>query len=241
MIMLAQLQTLAALTRVDVELEELQEELGDLPGDVKRLEKDARIKQQAFDATQKQIDDLVHARANMRIRTQEIHDKEKKLSEQQFQVRNNKEFDAITREVETIKEETKDLERELAASALTEENLRRILAPQEEELEAAKIKLSEKEQELVQLSGEHNEELTLLLAKRAEYKAKLPANVLVQYERIREYHTNVAVSVRRGSCSGCFNAIPPQKLVEIRNFKQLFTCENCGRMFYPEDMEIPTA
>jgi predicted nucleic acid-binding Zn-ribbon protein len=91
----------------------------------------------------------------------------------------------------------------------------------------------------MRLSGNHNDELTELLNKRTALVAKLPANVLLQYDRIREFHTNAAVSVRRNSCSGCFNAIPPQKLVEIRAYKQMFTCESCGRILYPEDMEVP--
>jgi len=233
-----QLQTLATLTRIDVELEELQEELGDLPGEVKRLEREVRLKQQAFDATQKQLDDVYDARAAHKIRTQELHDKEKRLTEQQFQVRNNREFDAITHEVSAIKQELRDLERDLAAGNLTEDNLQRILGSQEEELKTLKEKLTDKEQELMRLSGNHNDELTELLNKRTALVAKLPANVLLQYDRIREFHTNAAVSVRRNSCSGCFNAIPPQKLVEIRAYKQMFTCESCGRILYPEDMEV---
>jgi predicted nucleic acid-binding Zn-ribbon protein len=234
-----QLQTLAAITRIDVELEDLQEELGDLPAEVKRLEKDVRTKQYLVDSTQQQIDDISHYRADMRVRTQEIHDREKRLSEQQFQVRNNREFDAITHEVQAIKGEVRDIEREIATSNLTEENLAKALSVHEEELVAAKERLSEKEQELVRLSGNHNDEVTALLNKRTELLAKLPKPLVVQYERIREYHTNTTVVVRRNSCSGCFNALPPQKLVEVRAYRAIFTCENCGRIVYPEDMEVP--
>jgi predicted nucleic acid-binding Zn-ribbon protein len=230
------LQILAALTRIDIELADIQEELGDLPLEVKHLERDVRNQQQSVDATREQLQDVHRFRSDLRIRIQEIHDKEKRLGEQQFQVRNNREFDAITHEVEAIKNELREIERELTTSALTEENLSRILAGQEEELSAAKERLSEKEQELVKLSGDHDEEMTSLLNKRTDLMSQLPQSLIVQYERIRELHINAAVVVRRGSCSGCFNAIPPQKLVEIRAYKQIFTCESCGRMLFPEDM-----
>jgi predicted nucleic acid-binding Zn-ribbon protein len=234
-----QLQTLAAISRIDVELEELQEELGDLPMEVKRLEKDVRARQYLVDSTQQQIDEVGQYRSDMRVRTQEIHDREKRLSEQQFQVRNNREFDAITHEVQAIKGEARDIEREIATSNLTEENLAKAIAVHQEELTTAKERLAEKELELVKLSGNHNDEVTALINKRTELLSTLPKQLVVQYERIREYHTNTAVVVRRNSCSGCFNSLPPQKLVEIRAYKAIFTCENCGRIVFPEDMDIP--
>jgi predicted nucleic acid-binding Zn-ribbon protein len=235
---LEQLQILAAITRIDIQLEELQEELGDLPNEVKALEKEVRIRQQALDTTQKHIDDILQTRANAKIRTQEIHDKEKKLTEQQFSVRNNREFDALTKEVEALKTELREIEKNIGSMVVAEENLQRILKDQSQDLVDAKERLTDKERELNELSGEHNDELNELLSKRADLLEKLPKNIVVQYGHIKEFHTDTTVAVRRNCCSGCFNAVPPQRIVEMRTYKTIFTCESCGRLLYPEEMSL---
>lgn len=233
---LEQLQILAAITRIDNELAELQEELGDLPYEVKALEKEVRTRQQAVDVTQKHIDDILQTRANAKIRAQEIHDKEKKLSEQQFQVRNNREFDAITKEVEMLKVELRDVEKTIASTMMTEENLRRLYEGQFEDMEDARMRLGDREHELLDLSSEHNGEIGELLTKKTDLLAQLPKPVIAQYHHIKEYHVDTTVSVRKNCCSGCFNAVPPQKIVEMRTYKSIFTCESCGRLLYPDEM-----
>jgi uncharacterized protein len=235
---LEQLQLLAAITRIDNELAELQEELGDLPYEVKALEKEVRMRQQAVDTTQKHIDDIIQTRANARIRAQEIHDKEKKLSEQQFQVRNNREFDAITKEVESLKNELRDVEKTIASTMLTEDNLRRVHDGQSEDMEDAAMRLADREHELRDLSSEHNGEITSFLSRRADLLAQLPKNLVVQYEHIKEYHNDTTVSIRKNCCSGCFSAVPAQRIVEMRTYKVIFTCEGCGRLLFPDEMPL---
>jgi hypothetical protein len=235
---LEHLQTLAAITRIDNAVAELQEELGELPYEVRGMEREVRAKQQAVDVTQRQIDDILQTRANAKIRAQEIHDKEKKLSEQQYQVRNNREFDAITKEVEALKVELRDVEKTISGTMLTEENLRRILDAQQDELGFVSERLQDLEHELSDLSAGQGDEMNEHLTKRTELIAKLPKNIVVQYERIKEYHIDTTVAVKRNCCSGCFNAVPPQRIVEMRTYKTIFTCESCGRMLYPEEMQL---
>lgn len=233
---LEQLQLLAAITRIDNELAELQEELGDLPYEVKILEKEVRMRQQAVDTTQKHIDDILQTRANAKIRAQELLDKEKKLSEQQFQVRNNREFDAITKEVESLKNELRDIDKTIGSTLMTEENLQRVYDGQFEDMDDARMRLADREHELNDLSSEHNEEINGHLSKRTDLLSKLPKNIVVQYEHIKEYHNDTTVAVRKNCCSGCFSAVPPQRIVEMRTYKMIFTCESCGRLLYPEEM-----
>lgn len=234
---LEQLQLLSAITHIDNELAELQEELGDLPYEVKLLEKEVRMRQQAVDTTQKHIDDILQTRANAKIRAQELLDKEKKLSEQQFNVRNNREFDAITKEVESLKNELRDIDKTIGSTLMTEENLQRVYDGQFEDMDDARMRLADREQELNELSSEHNEEITSLLSRRTDLLAKLPKNIIVQYEHIKEYHNDTTVPVRKNCCAGCFSAVPPQRIVEMRTYKMIFTCESCGRLLYPEEMQ----
>jgi uncharacterized protein len=233
---LEHLQLLAAITRIDIEIEELQEELGDLPYEVKGMEKEVRTKQQAVDVTQRHIDDILQTRSNAKLRAQEIHDKERKLSDQQYQVRNNREFDAITKEIDTLKVELRDIERTVSGTMLTEENLLRVFNGQMEDLQFVKERLGDLEAELSDLSLGQGDEMNVFLGKRKALLTQLPHNIILSYEHIKEYHNDTTVSVKRNCCSGCFSAIPPQKIVEMRTYKSIFTCESCGRLLYPEEM-----
>ncbi|HRI30264.1 MAG TPA: C4-type zinc ribbon domain-containing protein, partial [Candidatus Kapabacteria bacterium] len=73
--------------------------------------------------------------------------------------------------------------------------------------------------------------------RRTELTTTIQPNILEEYERIRTFHTDAAVKVRRNCCSGCFSAVPPQKLVEMRTKLDLiFTCEHCGRILITDGM-----
>jgi uncharacterized protein len=200
------------------------------------MEKEVRTKQQAVDVTQRHIDDILQTRSNAKLRAQEIHDKERKLSDQQYQVRNNREFDAITKEIDTLKVELRDIERTVSGTMLTEENLLRVFNGQMEDLQFVKERLGDLEAELSDLSLGQGDEMNVFLGKRKALLTQLPHNIILSYEHIKEYHNDTTVSVKRNCCSGCFSAIPPQKIVEMRTYKSIFTCESCGRLLYPEEM-----
>ena len=235
--MSTQMTLVAKLAVIDSRLDELHDELGDLPAEVKRLEDIVHEKKDAVDATQAKVDEIVSLRGNASVHKQEIADKEKKLTEQQFQVKNNREFDAITKELETIKGEKTELEERLRTAEVTEENLKATLEQQQSEMNEAQENLSGKEKELEEMTGEHNDELKKFIDMRLKVIAELDDTLEAEYERIRTFHREAAVAVRRESCSGCFSAIPSQKVMEQKyNLEKLYTCENCGRILLAETM-----
>jgi len=143
-----QLQLLAQLAAVDAELDELHDELGDLPAEVKKIEKVVRARQDAVDVTQAAIDELNQLRSTAHVTVQESHDKEQKLAQQQFQVKNNREFDAITKEIEHLKQQRADLDERLRTAGVTEENLTATLQQQQAELDEVHARLVDKEKAL---------------------------------------------------------------------------------------------
>lgn len=233
-----QIILLAQLAAIDANLDELHDELGDLPQDVKSLEQIVRQKSEFAHATKSQLDELEHLKSNSHITMQELHDKEVRLSQQQFQVKNNREFDAITKEIEHVKMERAALDENLRTFAVKHENLSVQLEIQHRELETARENLSEKEQELELLTGDHNEELKKFIDHRLKIIARLDDTIEAEYERIRTFHREAAVSIKRNSCSGCFSAIPSQRIMEMKyNRDKMYTCENCGRILYTEDVQ----
>ena len=190
-----QLQLLAQLAAVDAELDELHDELGDLPAEVKKIEKVVRAKQDAVDTTKAAIDELNQLRSTAHVTMQESHDKEQKLAQQQFQVKNNREFDAITKEIEHLKQERADLDERLRTAGVTEENLTTTLQQQQAELDEVHSKLVDKEKALEVLSGDQNEDLKKFIALRLKIIAKLDDTLEAEYERIRTFHSEAAVAI----------------------------------------------
>ncbi len=232
-------QRIAALAHVDEKLDEMHEELGDLPKQVKKLEGLVRERSNAVEATQGELTAAENFRSTSNVMLQEFGDKQKKLTDSQSSVRNNKEFDAITKELEFIRTERIRIEGELAQTSVKEENWKNMLVGQQAELLEAQTNLAAKEQELDHLSNEQNDEFKQLQAKRKSIIAGLNAEWYSEYERIRTYHSDAAVHIRKGSCSGCFSAIPPQRQVEMRNNKEaFFSCQICGRILYPEELRV---
>ncbi|MFN8359089.1 MAG: C4-type zinc ribbon domain-containing protein [Candidatus Kapaibacterium sp.] len=229
---------LAELAAIDNELDELHEELGDLPKEVKSHEKTVKMRSALVDETQNLVNELHAFKSNSQIMLQEIKDKEAHYAEQQFQVRNNREFDAITKEIENLRDERNRILEQQRTSGVKEDNLAQILSQQKQDLADAVEVLGEKEKELSELSSGHNDVLKDLMEKRIELAKSINEGALADYERIRTFHSAAAVPLRKNSCTGCFSAVPPQKIVEIRNnTNKTFFCEHCGRILFPEDMK----
>jgi len=233
-----QILLLAQLASVDANLDELHDELGDLPQEVKRLEQNVRQKSDTAHVTKTQIDEIETLQGTAHITMQEMHDKETKLSQQQFQVKNNREFDAITKEIEHVKVERAELDERLRTASVKLENLQNQFTTHQSELDEAREVLHAKEKELEHLTGDHNVELKKFIELRLRLIAKIDDTVEAEYERIRTFHREAAVCIRRNSCSGCFSAIPSQRIMEMKyNRDRLYTCENCGRILYTEDVQ----
>lgn len=233
-----QINLLAQLAAVDAQLDELHDELGDLPQEVKKLEVSLREKVAAVEATQKNLSDLDHLRGTAHVTIQESLDKEQRLAQQQFQVKNNREFDAITREIEHLKTQRTEIEERIRTSGVREENLRTILAQQEQELDIVREKLADKESELAERSGDQNDELKKFIEMRLRLSGQIDDTLEAEYERIRTFHGNAAVAIKRNSCSGCYSAVPSQRIMEMKYQRdKLYTCEGCGRILFTEDVE----
>ncbi len=234
--MQTQLYYLALIATLDRRLDELQEDVGELPNQIARARQSVAHHEARVKETQSIIEEIRTFRSTAHVTLQELRDREQRLSEQQFRVRNNREFDAITREIQNIRAERDRIEQELRNSVIKLENLEHLLQQQQEELQKAQQELAELEHALELLSSNQSEELQRLTQLRQELSSKVRPELLAEYERIRTFHRDAVVPVRRESCSGCYNRVTPQRLVEMRMYRdRLFLCEHCGRILYPEE------
>ncbi len=234
----SQMHKLAKLSELDAEIDELKEEYGDLPERIKKKQEKTDKLKALRDETQKIIYEIDEFFRTSKITLEDLKQKEEELSKKQFKVRNNKEFDAITKQIDYIKEEYAKLTNQIKTESLKKENLGTILAGQIKDFEEANTDLQEIKGEMDFIESDQNQELQDLQHKRKKIRKDIDKDIISEYERLREHHPDAAVYLKRGSCTGCFSSVPPQIVVEARNnLDKAYYCENCGRVLIPGEVE----
>jgi uncharacterized protein len=226
------LSALLELQAIDSALDDIKKIRGALPEEVSDLEDEiaqyeTRISK--FEGELKEIEDSIEtSRAGIKESEKLI----KKYEEQQMNVRNNREYDAITKEIEL-----QNLEMQVGEKRIREAYIR--IERKQEEIEGVKVRLEErqkdlegKRKELQQITSESEEDEQKLLQEREEAKKKIEERLLRGYERVRGNARNglAVVMVKRDACGGCFNIVPPQRRSDIREHKKIIVCEHCGRI-----------
>ncbi len=161
-----------------------------------------------------------------------------KYKDQQMNVRNNREFDAISKELEL-----QELEIQLSDKRIREADYRIAMKQADiDDTNDAKAKrmdvLEQKRQELDKLVTESQEEEEKLLKQSEKQAKKVDERLLKAYQRIRGGAKNglAVVAVDRGACGGCFNVVPPQRQADIMDKQKIIICEHCGRILADADM-----
>lgn len=233
------LEALVKLQSIDTKLDQLRKLRGDLPDEVQDLEDEIegyRVRMGKFETDQKDLEDSIKKNKEG---IKEAEKLVKKYNEQQKNVKNNREFDAITKEIELQELEVQICEKRI------KEGKEKI---EEKKIEIGKIEalikergedLANKKKELEEISGESQEEEKKLLADREKAAKKIEDKFLKYYERLRVNLSNglAVVRVVRGAAEGCNIIIPPQKIAEIREKKKIVIDEHSGRILADVDME----
>lgn len=226
------LEALEKLQALDSKIDEIKKVRGALPEEVQDLEDEiagyqTRIEKQGEE--QKELEEAISANKTA------IKDAEKlikKYEEQQMNVRNNREYDAITKEMELQQLEIQILEKRIKES-------HEKIDAKKEEMEETKAILSEREKdlkskkdELASIVKESEADEQKMEKDREKATKGVEERLLKSYEKVRHNMRNglAVVPVKRGACGGCFNVVPPQKQAEIREKKKIIVCEHCGRI-----------
>ena len=156
-------------------------------------------------------------------------------------VKNNREFDALNKEIELQKLEVQLSEKKIKEANFTIENFQTQLEEVTKRIKSKKKDLEAKKKELDNIIAETDKEEKELGEKAAEIASEVDERLLTAYNRIRKSYKNglAVVKITRNACGGCFGSIPPQMQAEIRTKKKIMTCEHCGRIFAGvDDSEI---
>lgn len=231
------LQALLKLQQIDSKIDEIRKVRGDLPEEVRDLEDEIagyKTRLEKFDAELKESEDEISSR---KLQIKNSEKLIKKYEEQQTNVRNNREYDAITKEVELqqleIQVSEKKIKEAFAKSELKKadiEEVTNLLSERQKDLDG-------KKSELDSISEESQEEENKLLKDRDKAAKAIEERLYNSYTKLRNNAKNglAVVTVRRGACGGCFNTVPPQRQAEIREKKKITVCEHCGRILADVD------
>lgn len=231
------LRLLYSLQLVDLNLDELQEMKGDLPNIVAELSEAVKTKL----AQKKEFEELLKKSIIDRNQTDvdiiTLKEKIEKYKTQQFQVKTNKQYDTLAREIDLAQEKITKLQKEMESlegkASIAKEDLEKL----KPEIETLQTELGDRKKELAAVDKEHEEEELKYRHQREKIVARVSKSDIQMYERIRNAKEGRAiVAVQRNSCGGCFNRVTPQRVLELRKNSSLITCERCGRILVSDEI-----
>jgi predicted nucleic acid-binding Zn-ribbon protein len=231
------LKVLYQLQTIDDQLDELEELRGDLPNSVRELEERINSFKDDIKSKEKEQKESLKKRDSNENEIERLKENQKKFKSQLYQVRNNKEYDALTKEIDHTEEQMKKLETENDGLADTSQTLTQEVEEIKIKLEELKKELTEKEADLKEIVKANAKEETKLNNERKKLEGEVKKPDLSAYMRIRKAKRGKAVStIKRSACSGCHNIVPSQRQLEIRRNNRLFFCEYCGRILVSSEI-----
>lgn len=226
------LRSLYELQLIDSKIDRLRTVRGELPLEVSDLEDTVAGLETRLNNVTEEVQELENQLNEKKQAIKDFQSNIKKYEAQQNKVRNNREYDAITKEIEF-----QNLEIQLAEKRTKE--AKATITIKSELLENSKIEFEERSKDLKAKKGELDEiiaetekEEQELLVESEKAASKIEERLLNAYKRIRSNTRNglAVVTVDRDACGGCYNKIPPQRQLDIRTNKKIIVCEHCGRI-----------
>jgi predicted nucleic acid-binding Zn-ribbon protein len=233
------LSALYQLQQVDSEIDKIKILRGELPLEVQDLEDDIAGLETRIGNIENEVaamQESISKKNNEIVNAQGLI---KKYEEQQNNVRNNREFDSLSKEIEfqTLEIELAEKRKKEFSEQVAEKE--ELINESRTILEERQGDLSNKKSELDEIIADTQKEEEVLNNKRSEFQNIIEPRLFTAYEKIRNNARNglAVVTVERDACGGCFNKIPPQRQLDIGSRKKIIVCEYCGRILVDIDRE----
>ena len=238
------LKTLYQLQTTLSAIDEKRALRGELPLEVQDLEDEVAGLNTRIEKIQNEIEDFQQAVAQKKAEISEAQASVERYKEQLNDVKNNREYDTLTKEIEFQSLEIELCNKKIREAGTKIEERKHDLKHAEELIDDRKQALEEKKNELDEIIDETRAEEEILKEKAKDLEVKIEPRLLTSFKRIRKNARNGLgiVYVQRDACGGCFNKIPPQRQLDIKMHKKIIVCEYCGRiMIDPELAGVKTA
>ena len=233
------LRTLYRIQQTDTKIDKIYLLRGELPLEGQDLEDEIAGLNTRIANTKAEIKDIEKVNADHKHVIEESKHLIAKYDAQRDHVKNNREYESITKEIEY-----QDLEQQVAAKKIRENEAlisekKQVVEDAQKDLGLRQADLVEKQKELETIVEETAKEEEALLKERENLVSQIDERMMVAYTKVRaNAHNKLAVvTVSRDACGGCFNKIPPQRRLDIEESKKIIVCEYCGRILVSSAFE----
>jgi len=231
------LKALYQLQLIDSEVDRIRTVRGELPLEIEDLQDSIEAYSKRKEKVTQEIDSENELKVKNTNQIAESNELIKKYKKQLENIKNNREFVSLTKEIEFQTLEIELSEKKIKNSEANLLHHTEKLNSLNEDLNLRKDELNKKSGELDEIVKETEKEEEALLKKSQKAKTVIDDRLLSAYEKIRGNVKNglAVVSVKRDACGGCFNKIPPQRQLDIKLHKKIIICEHCGRILVDEE------
>ncbi len=233
------LHLLYQLQLTDSKIDQIHLLRGELPLEVQDLEDDIQGLRTRLENLQAEHRDIEKFVAQKKIDLENSKSLIEKYTSQQNNVKNNREYDSLTKEIEYQELEVQHSDKLIKEKILQLAEKKEAIVKALDDVKERTIDLDNKKKELESIVSETAKEEDELLKKSEEISAQIDARMLAAYKKVRLNARNglAVVTVRRDACAGCFNKIPPQRQMDIASNKKIIVCEYCGRILVSAEFE----
>lgn len=230
------LKSIYELQMIHTKVDKIRTIRGELPMEVRDLEDEVEGLETRISKLKEELDELHNTIATRKTNIKEALAQVKKYESQLENVKNNREYEALTKEIEIQGLDIQVSEKKIKEAGYEIKLKEDIMESSLNHIEERKKDLTVKKEELEGIIAETQKEEEALLEKAGIAEQKIEDRLLGAYTKLRSNVKNglAVVTIERDSCSGCFNKIPPQRQADIRQRKKIIVCEHCGRILVDE-------
>ena len=232
------LRALYSLQLIDSEIDKIRTLRGELPLEVQDLEDEVAGLETRINNLKAEVAELEKAVVTKNNEITTSQGLIKKYEEQQNNVRNNREYDSLSKEIEFQTLEIELCNKKIREFTAQTAEKKAVMDEALATLEERTHDLDSKKSELDDITRDTQKEEEQLDKKSQDFQTRIEERLLTAYKRIRSNARNglAVVSVQRDACGGCFNQIPPQRQLDIKSRKKIIVCEYCGRILVDDEI-----
>jgi hypothetical protein len=232
------LSLLIRIQECDSQLVKLSAKKIKLPEKISKMEEDFQAYKENIEKNKRKYESLKSQHAESESKIKKLDDGMVKTRERLLEVKNNKEYQAMLKEIETAEKTRGEIETQIITLIDEMDKLTVLVKKDEETLKQATQKREEEKKIIENDLNTVDADTASWNQKREDLQKRIPADLLSRYEKIRKRNNGVGViSVWKSVCNGCHMNIPPQMYNELQRSTELLSCPNCNRIMYFEDQE----
>lgn len=234
-----QLRLLERLQEIDNQIDRHEQEMARLPFEIQEIARSLVVLRREMSDSGERITSL---EKELRRKEQDLATEQEKIKKSErrlLSIKNQKEYNALSREVKLGKKVAGEIEDSVLGLMTETENLKKTVDRKQSEYEEAEQSLVAKKAESEAITEEAKKVLVVLNAEKETLTESLDRDFLKRYQIVKKARGNALAELQNGSCTGCHISIPPQLHIRVLKQEEMITCPNCHRILYVKPENIP--